>query len=288
MFSSDEFKFDKINKLNDFSTNVSFDNKSKNLLIKEFAANKQKLFDLQDKLYAHDKFGLLIILQAIDAAGKDGIIKHVMSSVNPQGCQVKSFKNPSSEELDHDYMWRCFKHLPERGNIAIFNRSYYEEVLICRVHPKILDKQKLPIDYLNTERFWNERYSQINNFELYMHQNGFPVLKFFLYISRDEQKTRFLKRINRSDKNWKFSINDLEERKHWDKYMFAFEQMMVNTSTDHAPWHIIPSNQKWFSRLLVSDIIVKTLEKMNLSYPDAGINTTERLLEAKKILKSGG
>ncbi len=252
-----------------------------------FKKNIKLLAELQDKLYAHDSHGVLIILQAIDAAGKDGIIKHVMSAVNPQGCQVKSFKKPSSEELDHDYMWRCMKHLPERGNIAIFNRSYYEEVLITRVHPKILENQKLPLNHLNTPEFWNERYNQINSFEKYMTENGFPVLKFFLNISKDEQKNRFLKRINRPDKNWKFNVYDLQERKLWDRYMEVFELMLQNTSTEHAPWHVIPSNNKWFSRLLVSEIIVNKLQSLNLSYPEVSNQMKEHLKEAEKSLKAG-
>jgi PPK2 family polyphosphate:nucleotide phosphotransferase len=248
--------------------------------------NKKLMAELQDKLYAHDSYGVLIILQAIDAAGKDGIIKHVMSAVNPQGCQVKSFKKPSSEELDHDYMWRCMKHLPERGNIAIFNRSYYEEVLIARVHPKVLDSQKLPLNNLNSPEFWSERYNQINMFEKYMYENGFPVLKFFLNISKDEQKNRFLKRIQRPDKNWKFSMYDLQERSHWDRYMEVFELMLQKTSTEYSPWHVIPSNNKWFSRLLVSEIIKEKLNSLNLSYPEVSKEMKKHLLEAEKHLKN--
>lgn len=281
-----DYRFKTGQKLVDYSPDDTAEFDTKRESAKLLKNNIKQLAVLQDKLYAHDSYGVLIILQAIDAAGKDGIIKHVMSAVNPQGCQVKSFKKPSSEELDHDYMWRCMKHMPERGNIAIFNRSYYEEVLIARVHPKVLDSQKLPLNNLNSPKFWSERYNQINMFEKYMYENGFPVLKFFLNISKDEQKNRFLKRIQRPDKNWKFSMYDLQERSHWDRYMEVFELMLQNTSTEYSPWHVIPSNNKWFSRLLVSEIIKEKLNSLNLSYPAVSEEMKKHLIEAEKHLKN--
>lgn len=217
----DNFIFKAEQSLTDFSTENYGKFQSKKEAEKKLEKNNLKLAELQEKLYADNRFGLLIILQALDAAGKDGIIKHVMNNVNPQGCQVRSFKKPSSEELDHDYMWRCTKHLPERGNIAIFNRSYYEEVLVCRVHPELLNYQNLPFEHINTENFWNERYQQMLNFEKYLVENGIHVLKFFLHLSKEEQKKRFLERLENSEKIWKFLASDIEERKYLDKYMKA-------------------------------------------------------------------
>ncbi len=270
----------------DFSTEESGKFKSKKEAEKKLEKNNLILAELQEKLYADNRYGLLIILQAMDAAGKDGIIKHVMNNVNPQGCQVRSFKKPSSEELDHDYMWRCTKHLPERGNIAIFNRSYYEEVLVCRVHPELLKYQNLPLDHVNTEKFWNERYQQMVNFEKYLVENGIHVLKFFLYLSKEEQKKRFLERLENSEKNWKFSASDIEERKYWDKYMEAYELMLKNTSSDNAPWYVIPADKKYFSRLLVSEIIINKLNSLNLRYPELPENERDKIKEAIKILKN--
>lgn len=247
--------------------------------------NISKLSKLQDVLYASNTFALLITLQAIDAAGKDGMIKHIMSGVNPQGCQVYSFKSPSAEELDHDYMWRCLKVLPEKGKIGIFNRSYYEEVLVVKVHKELLEKQNIPKEKKH-EKLWEERYEDINNIEKYFRRNGIINLKFFLYISKDEQKSRFLKRINTPEKNWKFSISDLKERNYWDDYMKAFEDMLNNTSTKHAPWYIVPANNKWFSRAVVSEIIVSTLESLNLKYPEVSKEHKKELLEAKRILET--
>lgn len=247
--------------------------------------NISKLSKLQDVLYASNTFALLITLQAIDAAGKDGMIKHIMSGVNPQGCQVYSFKSPSAEELDHDYMWRCLKVLPEKGKIGIFNRSYYEEVLVVKVHKELLEKQNIPKEKKH-DKLWEERYEDINNIEKYFRRNGIINLKFFLYISKDEQKSRFLKRINTPEKNWKFSISDLKERNYWDDYMKAFEDMLNNTSTKHAPWYIVPANNKWFSRAVVSEIIVSTLESLNLKYPEVSKEHKKELLEAKRILET--
>lgn len=242
------------------------------------------LADLQSKLYAQDDYGVLIVLQALDAAGKDGTIKHVMSGVNPQGVQVTSFKAPSGEEMDHDYLWRCVKALPRRGNIGIFNRSYYEEVLVVKVHPAILDSQKLP-DHLKDENVFKRRYEEINNFEKYLVNNGIVVLKFFLNVSKEEQKERFLERVNRPEKNWKFSAADVRERQHWDAYQAAYEDMFNHTSTEWAPWHIIPADHKWFSRLAVAAIIYDKLEALGLSYPTVSTEQRHALLAAKEKLE---
>jgi PPK2 family polyphosphate:nucleotide phosphotransferase len=239
----------------------------------------------QDMLYAQDTYALLIIFQAMDAAGKDGTIKHVMSGINPQGCQVYSFKAPSSEELDHDYLWRCMKVVPERGRIGIFNRSYYEEVLITRVHPEILALQKLPKG-LNDKHIWQRRFEDINNFEKYLANNGIVILKFFLNVSKEEQKNRFLDRIDRPEKNWKFSTSDAKERAFWDDYMEAYEDMFNNTSTDWAPWHIIPADRKWFTRLAVAAVIDEKLKSLNLAYPTVSEDKKLQLLQAKEILEN--
>ncbi|HEY9617028.1 MAG TPA: polyphosphate kinase 2 family protein, partial [Microcoleaceae cyanobacterium] len=223
----------------------------------------ERLAYFQDILYAQNTYALLIILQAMDAAGKDGVIKHVMSGLNPQGCQVFSFKAPSAEELDHDYLWRSFKALPERGRIGIFNRSYYEEVLVVRVHPEILEKQQLPPE-AKSKKIWQQRFEEINHFEKYLVNNGILVLKFFLNVSKDEQKQRFLDRIDRPEKNWKFSAADAKERLLWDDYMKAYEDVFTQTSTEWAPWHIIPADRKWFSRLTVAYFIHEKLKSLNL------------------------
>ncbi len=245
----------------------------------------QKLAKYQDILYAQDSYALLILFQAMDAAGKDSTIKHVMSGVNPQGCQVYSFKSPSLEDLDHDYLWRSTNALPERGRIGIFNRSYYEEVLVVRIHPELLAKQRLPKE-AQGEEIWKRRFKQINHFEEYLVNNGIIVLKFFLNVSKDEQKKRFLDRIDQPEKNWKFSASDVRERQHWDKYMQAYEAMFSHTSTDHAPWYVVPADHKWFTRLVVSDIIVSKLKLLNLSYPKVSEEHRLELLEAKKVLES--
>jgi len=249
----------------------------------------KKMADLQEKLYAHDKYSVLLIFQAMDAAGKDGTIKHVMSGVNPQGCQVKSFKAPSSEELDHDYLWRCNKALPEKGNIGIFNRSYYEEVVITQVHPEILGYQKLwnyTPEKKDCRKILDKRYDDINNYEKYLSHNGMVILKFFLNVSKEEQKNRFLSRINDPRKNWKFTMNDIKERQYWDKYMEAFNDTFHHTSTTHSPWYIIPADKKWFMRMAVCEIIVNTLKSLDLKFPEISEIQKKELLKAKEVLES--
>ena len=247
----------------------------------------QKLSELQDKLYAQNTYALLISFQAMDAAGKDSTIKHVMSGVNPQGVQVKSFKVPSVEELDHDYLWRNFKELPNRGHIGIFNRSHYEEVLAVRVHPEFLDRQQLP-PRLKGPDIWERRYGEINNFEKYLTDNGIIVLKFFLNVSKEEQKKRFLERIEEPEKNWKFSANDVFERRYWDTYMEAYQEMFSHTSTPWAPWYIIPADHKWFTRIAVVSIINATLDNLGLAYPEVGPDQKEALMKAKEEMEKEG
>ena len=225
------------------------------------------LSHMQEKLYAQDRWALLLIFQAMDAAGKDGAIKHVMSGVNPQGCDVFSFKSPSNEELNHDYLWRTHKCIPERGKIGIFNRSYYEEVLVVRVHPPFLRAQKLP-DRLITKHIWEERYEDINAYERYLTRNGVVIRKFFLHVSKEEQKKRFLERLEDSKKNWKFSMADVQERSFWKDYQEAYEEMIQQTATKHAPWHVIPADNKWFTRLAVGSAIIDALEGLDLAFPD--------------------
>lgn len=241
------------------------------------------LAELQDKLYAQDKWSVLLIFQAMDAAGKDGAIKHVKSGINPQGCQVYSFKAPTSEDLDHDYLWRCIKCLPERGRIGIFNRSYYEETLVVRVHEEILAKQKLP-EKLVTKHIWDERFQNIRNFEKYLTRNGTIVRKFFLHVSRGEQKKRFLERIDNPEKNWKFSSADAKERGHWDEYMKAYEDMIRNTSTKDSPWFVVPADNKWFTRLVVAAAVIEALASLELEYPEVGEKKLIELAEAKNLL----
>jgi len=242
--------------------------------------------ELQDKLYAQDRWGVLLILQAMDAAGKDGVVKHVMSGVNPQGCQVYPFKVPSEEELNHDYLWRSMRRLPERGHIGIFNRSYYEEVLVVRVHAETLKQERIPSS-LVTKDIWKERFEDINAFERYLARNGILVRKFFLNLSKKEQKRRFLDRLDEPEKHWKFSAADIREREFWDSYMGAYEEMIVHTATKHAPWYVVPADNKWFSRVVVAAAIVDTLEDLKLAYPkvDAGkrreLQTARALLEKK-------
>jgi PPK2 family polyphosphate:nucleotide phosphotransferase len=247
------------------------------------AAGIHALAELQDKLYAQDHWALLFIFQAMDAAGKDGAIKHVMSGVNPQGCQVFSFKSPSAEDLDHDYLWRCMKCLPNRGNIGIFNRSYYEETLVVRVHPEFLAKEKLPPE-LVTKSLWKERFQDIRCFERYLARNGIRTIKFFLHVSRKEQKRRFLERIERPEKNWKFSSSDAAERQHWDEYMEAYEDMIRNTATRQAPWYVVPADNKWFTRLVVAAAVIEALASLNLHYPMVGNEKLKELAAAKRAL----
>lgn len=241
------------------------------------------LAGLQDKLYAQDKWGVLLIFQAMDAAGKDGAIKHVMSGVNPQGCQVFSFKAPSSEDLDHDYLWRCTKCLPNRGNIGIFNRSYYEELLVVRVHKEMLAKQKIPPKLMG-KRIWKHRFEEIRNFEHYLARNGFIVLKFFLHVSNKEQKRRFMDRIDDPLKNWKFSANDAAERDYWDEYMAAYEDMIRNTATDYAPWYVVPADNKWFTRVVVAAAVIEALSDLKLAYPKVDDAKLQELAAARKKL----
>jgi PPK2 family polyphosphate:nucleotide phosphotransferase len=250
---------------------------------KKLEQNIAELAEYQDILYAQDTYALLLIFQAMDAAGKDGAIKHVMSGVNPQGCQVYSFKSPSAEELDHDYLWRTNKMMPERGRIGIFNRSYYEEVLVVRVHPELLDHQKIPP--AARENIWKRRYDQINNMEKYLSENGVVILKFFLNVSKEEQKKRFLERIDRPEKNWKFSTADAKERAFWDDYQNAYEDCLNRTSTEWAPWFVVPADNKWFTRLTVSEIIVRTLKRLNLRYPEVSEERRQELLEIRKLLE---
>jgi PPK2 family polyphosphate:nucleotide phosphotransferase len=260
-----------------------FHNKDEALV--KLQGDVQRLATYQDVLYAQNTHALLIIFQAMDAAGKDGAIKHVMSGVNPQGCQVFSFKAPSAEELDHDFLWRTQKALPERGRIGIFNRSYYEEVLIVRVHPEILNLQQLPPE-VRGKNIWEQRFEDINCFERYLTRNGIIVIKFFLNVSREEQKRRFLKRIMTPEKNWKFSLTDAKERGFWKQYMEAYEEMFNHTSTEHAPWHIIPADHKWFTRAAVADVVINKLQSLNLSYPIVSEEHRQSLLKAKELLES--
>lgn len=252
---------------------------------KHVARAVERMRELQNRLYAHDRYSLLLVFQAMDAAGKDSAIEHVMSGVNPQGCQVYSFKQPSSEEIDHDFLWRTHKCLPERGRIGVFNRSYYEEVLVVRVHPDILAKQKLP-ERLVTKDIWKERYEDINSMERYLTRQGLVIRKFFLHVSKKEQRRRFLSRLDESDKNWKFSAADLKERDYWKDYMRAYEDMIAATSTKHAPWYVIPADNKWFTRMVISDVVVETLKSLKLSYPVVGEAEKAALETARKALET--
>ncbi|MBM4243825.1 MAG: polyphosphate kinase 2 family protein [Deltaproteobacteria bacterium] len=241
------------------------------------------LTELQDRLYAQDRWAVLLVFQAMDAAGKDGAIKHVMSGVNPQGCQVYSFKAPTSEDLDHDYLWRCMKALPERGRIGIFNRSYYEEVLVVRVHDEMLARQKLPPRVVG-KSIWKDRMADIRGFEEYLTRNGIVVCKFFLNVSKDEQKKRFLERLDDPEKNWKFSVNDAAERQHWDAYMEAYEDAIRNTATREAPWYVVPADNKWFTRVVVAAAVIETLSRLELQYPKVEKSRQKELAEARRML----
>ena len=247
------------------------------------AVGVRTLAELQDKLYAQDKWAVLLIFQAMDAAGKDGAIKHVMSGVNPQGCDVHSFKAPSAEDLDHDYLWRCMKVLPNRGHIGIFNRSYYEETLVVRVHPEFLAAQKLPAELI-TKKIWEQRFEDIRNFEQYLANNGIAVVKFFLNVSKKEQKRRFLERLEKPQKNWKFSAADLHERAYWDEYQQAYEDMIRNTATRSAPWYVVPADNKWFTRCVVAAAVIETLDRLGLDYPKVAPAKQKELLAAKAAL----
>lgn len=246
----------------------------------------EALADLQDMLYAQDRWAVLLIFQAMDAAGKDGTIKHVMSGVNPQGCQVYSFKSPSSEELDHDFLWRCMKYVPERGRIGIFNRSYYEETLVVRVHSEFLARQTLPPE-LVTKDIWKERFQDIRSFERYLTRNGVVIRKFFLHVSKGEQKRRFLERLENPEKNWKFSANDIKERAFWDDYMMAYEDMIRHTASPEAPWYVVPADNKWFTRIAVAAAVIETLDALNLRYPKVSEEKLKELAAAKQVLVGG-
>ena len=243
----------------------------------------ERLAELQDMLYAQDRWGLLVIFQALDAAGKDGAIKHVMSGVNPQGVQVYSFKSPSPEELDHDFLWRAMRCLPERGRIGIFNRSYYEELLVVRVHPELLAAQKLP-PRLVTKQLWDERFEDVNAFERYLTRNGIAIRKFYLNVSKQEQKRRFMDRLEKSDKNWKFSAADVRERGYWKDYQHAYEEAIRATATKHAPWYVVPADNKWFTRLVVAAAIIDALEEMDLRYPKVSKTARRDLAAARRQL----
>jgi len=245
-----------------------------------------QLADLQEKLYAQDRWALLLIFQAMDAAGKDGTIKHVMSGVNPQGCEVFSFKAPSSEDLDHDFLWRTTRCLPERGRIGIFNRSYYEEVLVVRVHPEVLAKERIPRHLLN-KHVWAERFEDINALESYLARNGVMVRKFFLHVSKAEQKRRFLARLDEAEKNWKFSLNDARERRFWSDYQDAYEDMIRNTATKHAPWFVVPADNKWFTRLVVAAAVIEALDSMSLAFPEIDAERRAELEQARVELGGG-
>jgi PPK2 family polyphosphate:nucleotide phosphotransferase len=247
------------------------------------ARGVEALAELQGKLYAQDKWAVLLIFQAMDAAGKDGTIKHVLSGVNPQGCQVFSFKSPSADDLDHDFLWRCMKCLPNRGHIGIFNRSYYEETLVVRVHPDFLAKQRIPRSLI-TKRIWEERFEDIRGFERYLARNGVLVVKFFLHVSAKEQKRRFLERAEEPEKNWKFSGSDMAERDHWNEYQDAYEDMIRNTATRDNPWYVVPADNKWFTRVIVAAAVVDTLAALDLEYPPVDKARLEEIASAKKVL----
>ena len=263
-------------RLKRFDTGATPDLSSKERSAEILQRGLSRLTTLQDRLYADDRWALLLIFQAMDAAGKDSAIKHVMSGVNPLGCQVYSFKAPSVEELDHDFLWRTTKCLPEQGRIGIFNRSYYEEVLAVRVHPEFLKAQNLPP---GTGNIWKQRFEDINNHERFLTRNGTVIRKFFLNVSRDEQKKRFLERLDRPEKNWKFSAADVKERQHWDEYMAAYEDVIRNTATAEAPWYVVPADNKWFTRLVISEAIIEALESLDLRYP----KVASKRAELKKV-----
>jgi PPK2 family polyphosphate:nucleotide phosphotransferase len=274
-------------RLADFDPRDTGKIKSKSQAVALLEGGRARLSRLQEKLYAQDRWGLLLIFQAMDAAGKDGTIKHVMSGVNPQGCQVYSFKAPSAEEIDHDFMWRTNRCLPERGRIGIFNRSYYEETLVVRVHPTLLENQKLPSSLI-TKRIFHERFEDIAAFERYVTRNGFAIRKFFLYISKEEQKRRFLQRLELPAKNWKFSTADAKERSYWKDYMRAYEDVIRNTSADHAPWYVVPADHKWFARLVVGAAIVDALEGMHLAFPSVDHEKRKELAAVRRALEREG
>jgi PPK2 family polyphosphate:nucleotide phosphotransferase len=270
-------------RLKDYDTSDTGEVKNKEQSQKIIDNRVGLLSGLQEKLYAQDRWAVLLIFQAMDAAGKDGVIKHVMSGVNPQGCDVHSFKTPSNEELNHDYLWRAHKCVPERGKIGIFNRSYYEEVLVVRVHPSNLQAEKLPDDLI-TKHVWEQRYEDINAFEKYLTHNGVVIRKFFLHVSKKEQKKRFLERLEDSKKNWKFSMADVKERGYWKDYQEAYEEMIRNTATKHSPWYVIPADNKWYTQLIVASAIISALEELDLAFPDVGKEKKKELETVRESL----
>ena len=270
-------------RLKDFDPAETLGLKSKEHAQETLESGVARLCDLQDKLFAQDRWAILVVLQAMDAAGKDSLIKHVMSGLNPQGCSVSSFKEPSTEELNHDYLWRATRALPERGKIGIFNRSYYEEALVVRVHPEILSRERLPAE-LVSGKIWRERFEDIRAYERYLDRNGIVIMKFFLNVSKKEQKKRFLERLDEPEKNWKFSASDVMEREHWGEYMDAYEEMIQNTSTERAPWYVVPADHKWFTRVVVAEALVHALDKLNLSYPQVDKKKRSDLKKARAVL----
>ena len=271
--------------LKNHPTDFTGDYTDKKIAAADLVKNIEKISELQDILYAQNSHALLLIFQAMDAAGKDSAIKHVMSGLNPQGVQVYSFKQPSVEEMDHDFLWRCSKNLPERGRIGIFNRSYYEEVLVVRVHKEILQSSHLPENVKNDKNIWKKRYEDIRNYENYLSNNGVHVIKFFLNVSREEQKERFLERIETPEKNWKFSPTDVKERALWDDYMKAYEEAISATSTEKSPWYVIPADKKWFTRAAVSEIIIEKMKALKSEYPQLSEEHRAGLLESKRLLE---
>jgi PPK2 family polyphosphate:nucleotide phosphotransferase len=269
--------------LKDYDPDDTWKLKSKEHANELLQHSLERLAEMQGRLYAQNEWALLLIFQAIDAAGKDGTIKHVMSGVNPQGCEVYSFKAPSNEELDHDFLWRCARRLPERGHIGIFNRSYYEETLVVRVHEEYLKKQKLP-QKLVTKHLWKERFEDIASFERYLGRNGIVVRKFFLNVSKEEQKERFLRRLDDPSRNWKFSPDDIRERQHWPQYMDAYQETMCHTATEEAPWYVIPADHKWFTRLVVASVIVETLDSLKLKFPKVSPEIRKEFAAARAAL----
>jgi len=284
--NSDEFRVEpgKRFRLKDYDPDDTGKYRSKDEAVERLRQGVARMRELQERLYAHDRWSVLLIFQAMDAAGKDSTIEHVMSGVNPQGCQVFSFKAPSPEDLDHDFLWRTNRCLPERGRIGVFNRSYYEEVL--GVHPEFLMRQRLPEKVVG-KNIWKERFEDINAMERYVTRQGTVIRKFFLHVSKKEQKRRFLARLDEPEKNWKFSVQDVKERGHWDDYMEAYEDMLGATSTDHAPWYVIPADHKWFMRMAVADVIVETLEGLKLRYPELSEGKQAELAEARSLLEGG-
>ena len=271
-------------RLKDFDPGDTWKLKSKEHAEDLLEHSLERLSEMQGRLYAQDEWALLLIFQAMDAAGKDGTIKHVMSGVNPQGCEVYSFKTPSNEELDHDYLWRCLKRAPERGRIGIFNRSYYEETLVVRVHKEFLEKEKVP-PQLMTKNIWKERFEDISSVERYLSRNGIVIRKFYLNVSKEEQKDRFLKRLDEPKKNWKFSEADIHEREFWPKYMEAYEDMIAHTSSEQAPWYVVPADHKWFTRLVVASVIVETLDSLKLKFPEVRPEVKKEFAAARAALQ---